>query len=256
MIYEFLKYLITSKKRKSKIKSVFLSKFAIKVLNDFKNNNNFIEIEEKRKKLLCNHQTIKVIDLGAGSKKKSSNLKKVSTIAKNSLTSAKYCRMLYRLVCFTKSQNILELGTSFGVATLYFAECKSIKKIITVEGDVNISHIANENFSNYEGKIELINSDFDSFLHNLNPEKKFDIIFIDGNHKKEATIKYFNFLKEFLNDKAVVIFDDIRWSRDMLAAWNEISKPNSDYFTVDVFKMGFAFFGYDVENRKNWVLYY
>ena len=40
--------------------------------------------------------------------------------------------------------------------------------------------------------IEIINSSFDQILSGIN--NKFDLIFFDGNHSKEATLKYFKWV--------------------------------------------------------------
>ena len=254
MLLEYLKYFFKSKKSGRKIPSKFFRNFAIKVLNDFENHNLFFEIEQIRLELLRNHQKIKGVDLGARSKKISDDQKKVSKNAKYSLTSPKYCRLLHRIVSFTKTQYILELGTSLGITSLYFNENKNVKKITTIEGAESISEIAQENFNKFDSKINLIN--FDNILPKfIEKNTKFDLIFIDGNHTKEATLRYFYILKSLVSENGIIIFDDIRWSKGMFEAWDEI-KNKTKYSTVDLFKIGIVFFDSNLKEKQDLQLFY
>ncbi|MBN2892962.1 MAG: class I SAM-dependent methyltransferase [Bacteroidales bacterium] len=256
MIFEYFKYLIFSKKNVNGIHSTYLSNFAIKVLNNFKNINNFIEIENIRKKLLRNHQIIKVVDLGAGTKKKQGDTRIVSKIAKHSLTKPKYCRLLFSIANFTKAQTILELGTSLGITTLYFAKAEYVKKIVTLEGDNSIYKLANDIFKQEGSNISHFNINFDDYLVEIkNHDEKYDLIFIDGNHTKEATLRYFNILKEHISSNGVIIFDDIRWSKGMFEAWNKI-KDTNNFSTVDLFKFGIVFFDKTIVEKQNLQLFF
>lgn len=256
MLLQYLQYLLKSKKKGRKIHSPFFRNFAIKVLNDFGNHNLFFEIEKIRFDLLRNHQKIKVVDLGAGSKKKFDEQKKVSKIAKYSLTSPKYCRLLHRIANFTKTQYILELGTSLGITTLYFNQNENVKKITTIEGANSISKIAQENFNKFDSKINLITDNFDNILPQfIKKNTKFDLIFVDGNHTKQATLRYFFILKNLISETGIIIFDDIRWSKGMFEAW-EIIKNSSDYSTVDLFKIGIVFFDSNLKEKQDLQLFY
>ena len=48
------------------------------------------------------------------------------------------------------------------------------------------------------------------------------LVFIDGNHRKEPVIKYFNQMAEISDSKTVIIIDDINYSKEMAEAWDEI----------------------------------
>ena len=70
----------------------------------------------------------------------------------------------------------------------------------------------------------------------------FDLVFIDGNHRYEATLKYFELLKNNLSDSALVIFDDIHWSSGMRRAWQEICSQKGIVFSINFFKLGIIVF--------------
>ena len=50
------------------------------------------------------------------------------------------------------------------------------------------------------------------------------MIFIDGNHRKEPLLDYFEKMAEISDNNTVIIIDDINYSREMEEAWNEIKQ--------------------------------
>ena len=76
----------------------------------------------------------------------------------------------------------------------------------------------------------------------MNEIGKFDLVFIDGNHKKEATLRYFNLLLPYVHSNSIVIFDDIRWSNEMEMAWCEIYSHKNIKLSIDLFNLGIVFF--------------
>jgi predicted O-methyltransferase YrrM len=50
-----------------------------------------------------------------------------------------------------------------------------------------------------------------------------DYAFVDGQHDRDATLRYFDQLVPHAADQAVLVFDDIDYSRGMHDAWERIS---------------------------------
>jgi predicted O-methyltransferase YrrM len=136
------------------------------------------------------------------------------------------------------------------------ASCKE-STVITIEGSSEIAGIARENFINaglknitvLEGSFEDILSDLD--LKNLKP----GLVFIDGDHRKEPVINYFNKMAEVSDSKTVIIIDDINYSREMAEAWNEIKLNRKVSVTIDIFRMGICFFREGI-NHNNYIIRY
>ena len=204
----------------------------------------FDDIESIRAKLLLSHQSIIVKDLGAGSKKMKSDKRKISAITKYTSKKPKTAQLLFRLVNYFKPHTILELGTSMGISSMYMAAPSHKSKLITVEGDPNISRIAQINFNKLNfTNIQLINKSFDDFFSDeFNTLNQIDFVFLDGNHRYKPTINYFNRLKAKLHEKSIVIIDDIYWSKEMTRAWKELSQLPEVTVSVDIFEMGILFF--------------
>ena len=68
------------------------------------------------------------------------------------------------------------------------------------------------------------------------------MIFIDGNHKKDATLNYFQQCLQQMSSNSVLVFDDIHWSDGMEKAWIEIKQHPRVKVTIDLFQMGLVFF--------------
>lgn len=122
----------------------------------------------------------------------------------------------------------------------------STTQVISIEGCPETARVAREEFERFGLKnIDLKIGEFDKVLEELikeEEEKKFDLVYFDGNHQKEATLKYFKDLLPFAHNDSVFIFDDIHWSAGMEEAWEEIRKDPSVKVTIDTFHQGLVFF--------------
>jgi len=72
--------------------------------------------------------------------------------------------------------------------------------------------------------------------------ENWDLIFFDGNHQEDATLRYFENLLNFAHTDSVFIFDDIYWSKGMTNAWNTIKQHPKVTVTIDTFFWGLVFF--------------
>ena len=243
IIQAYFQYIIHAKGRHG-IHSPFVYDLVEKVFQPKKKQGEFDAIEQVRKELLHDARVITVTDFGAGSKLTKSNQRKVSQIAKYALKKARFCAVLHRLAHHSQSQTVLELGTSLGVTTAYLAKALKNARIYSLEGCPEIVKIARQNLKKLEvHHVDIITGNFDETLQQvLEKEKTFDFIFIDGNHLKEPTLRYFEQILPYTHDNSIVIFDDIHWSLEMEEAWNSIIKKEALTVTIDVFEMGIVFF--------------
>ncbi|MEX2590383.1 MAG: class I SAM-dependent methyltransferase [Chitinophagales bacterium] len=195
---------------------------------------------------LKNKTNIELNDLGAGSKKHHSEIRSIAQITKTTAIPAKYGRLLYRLTQWSKSKKILELGTGMGVSTAYFALASGPDSLTySIEGSASLIPFAKENIKMLKAneKICFYNGNFDTLLAPvLIKMGKADIVLMDGNHKKEASLRYFRQILPYLHNESIVVMDDIRWSEEMLEAWEEIKKYPEVRCSIDLFRMGLLFF--------------
>nr|WP_308419226.1 class I SAM-dependent methyltransferase [Bizionia arctica] len=198
------------------------------------------QLKEYKKKLLANKKELEITDLGAGSKVSENKTRAISSIAKHSGTTLKRAKLLFRLSKYFQSKQILELGTSLGIATQALHLGNPEATITSIEGCPNISHTAKVQLGDLT-QLNLLIGDFDSRLDTLK-QNNFDLVFFDGNHNKEATLRYFEKLLPKTHNNTIFIFDDIYWSEDMTQAWEIIKAHPKVTVTVDTFFWGLVFF--------------
>ena len=184
-------------------------------------------------------EKLAIEDIGDDSVCFNNTFRKVSDLVAISSVPSKYGKLLFRMVRYYKPASIVELGTSIGISTVYLAKGETKSKILTIEGNNTLSNFASGLFSIYNLKnIDIQNSDFDEVIDDLSVQFSTPgLVFIDGNHKYEPTMKYYKHFIERMNE-GMIIIDDIYWSAGMRHAWKEIIKETNEYVTIDLYRMG------------------
>lgn len=243
---DYIRHYLTAKNRHG-VHSPFVYELIDNVIYDFGAKTEYLPIEQIRQQLLQSKAKVTVVDLGAGSHTNKSTIKEVREIAKNVLKSPRLAQLIFRLVAYFEPKNLIELGTCLGVTSLYLQKANPAARLITIEGCREIANVATKNFEISEAEnIKLLVGNFDEVLPEvLKTELQVDFIFIDGNHTKEATLRYFDWILPKAYDKTVVVFDDIYWSEGMKSAWRIIKQHPQVSITVDLFWIGLVFFKKD-----------
>lgn len=241
--FKYLHYLLTAK-TKHAIHSPFVFELLSNIIEDTTPFYKYSLIESCRARLLLSHQTITVKDFGAGINKAEAYQREVKSIAKHSAKSAKYGQLLFRMVNHFHPKNILELGTSLGISTMYQLAPNSKAKVITLEGCPETANIAKQNFELLGFKnIESMVGNFENTLPQaLQKLEKVDYVFFDGNHRKTPTLAYFEQCLNYAHNETLFIFDDIHWSKEMEEAWTIIKNNEKVTVTIDLFFLGLVFF--------------
>jgi predicted O-methyltransferase YrrM len=252
------------------VHSPFVFNLVTKCFYDRKQYPEYSILKKYRKSLLENKNTIEVTDFGAGSRVFKSNTRAINQIAKTAGITPKRAELLFRITHYFQPKNILEIGTSLGLATsalslgsraegeLRQANLKA--KITTLEGCENTISLAKEMFqvSSFKlasNQIEFVTTEFTTYLNNFKPgtinlkPQIFDLVYFDGNHSKQATLTYFELLLPTITNETVWIFDDIHWSSDMEEAWKTIKNHPKVMVTIDTFQWGMVFFRTEQEKE-------
>lgn len=251
-IKAFLQYYLGAKTYYN-LHSPRIYEFITNTLEDDRSYYAFDKIEEIRTHLLQDNTRLQILDLGAGSKTSKEKTRTIKEIASSALSPSYQCKLLFRIVQYLKPRHILELGTSLGISTMYLAEGNTKAKLTSIEGSQAIADIALRNFSYLkQTQIKLKVGNFDEILPNILPQiENLDLVYIDGNHQYEPTIKYFEMILPYLNENSLVIFDDIYWSKEMSQAWQEIKASNSVSQTIDLYFFGLVMFKQDFKEKQD-----
>jgi predicted O-methyltransferase YrrM len=253
-IKAYLKFLWNSKNEHG-VHSPFVFSLLTKCFYDRKSKPEYAILKNYRKSLLENKNFIEVTDFGAGSKVFKSNRRQISKIASTAGISPKRAELLFRVSNYYQPNNILEIGTSLGLATSALALGNTKAKVVTIEGCLQTGDVAKNQLDKFECKnVDSIISEFEVFLKSGNLQSTiYNLIYFDGNHSKKATLAYFDLLLPTIDNDSVWIFDDIHWSPEMEEAWEIIKTHPKVTVTIDTFQWGFVFFRYE-QKKEDFII--
>jgi len=203
---------------------------------------NLFHAENLLNQLYVNKGSFSATDTG-----EQSRAGKVFTIgqkAKSVSQNSKGGRILYRLVKKFQAENIVELGTGAGASSIYMSCASPSARICTIEGNASMALIAKDLFQKWgNDNVHLFEGLFDDVLPSvLSQLQSVDIAFIDGDHKGESLLRYYEMLLTFMKDNSILVLHDIYWSDDMNEAWKKLISRPEVHVSVDVFHFGLLFF--------------
>lgn len=243
--WSYLRYLMKAK-TKHAVHSPFVFDFVTNVLEDHVPKQDYAVIERQARVLKRNDNTIETVDFGSVSGKANytTQFRKVSRIASQAGISSRQGRLLYRLIAYYKPANMLEMGASVGISTMYQAKANPQGQMISIEGCASTAAYAQESIQAIRVKnVMFLLGQFEHMLPRaLQNLETVDYAFIDGNHNYRPTLFYFNQLMTKVTNDSLFIFHDIHWSQDMERAWKVIQTTPGVTLTIDLFFMGLVFF--------------
>jgi hypothetical protein len=218
------------------------------VLNDYR----FNLFEER--------QIIEVFNFGGGLRSLQSNKRKISDIAKNTEINRIKNKLLFRIVRYFQPTEILEIGTSLGLATHVLSLASEFNtKIISVEECPETLKYTNRNFLNYFSfdkldNIHFVNSVFSTFLKKYQLETttkncEWKLIYFNKNESQKTTLVYFELLLPTVLNNSVWIINDIHKSTENETTWEIIKKHPKVKVTIDTFHFGMVFFRAEQEKE-------
>jgi len=238
-------YIITSAPKRGCDKdSPFVSNIIVKIFRNKINPDVVLKIEMIRKGLKSDKRCISITDYGTGSYVSNRKPVMVSRHVRRTSVTPKYGELLSGFSSEFGKSSIIEFGTSFGISTMYLAAGNEEATVFTMEGCPVTAEIAKENFKRAGFRnICSLTGRFEELVPRLEEKKvKPGLVFIDGNHRKDATLDYFERMATIGDENTVIIIDDICYSHEMGEAWKEILKDSRISVTIDIYRMGIVFF--------------
>lgn len=249
-----LRYLWEGKSRYH-IHSPFVFDLVNKVLRDKRRFYDLDVIQEKRLGLLNDKSTLDISEANdPGAIKHVS----IASLTRRTAIPQKYGELLFRLANHYSAHNILEVGTGLGVSMAYMACASKTGHIIGLEGDKARAEIADRLLQQLNcSHVSLRVGNFeDTLLQAVHDLGQIDMAFLDGNHQQEPTLRYFETLLPALHSKSLVVVDDIYWSADMQAAWQQLKQHPRVTLSIDLYRLGILFFNPDFKQSQHHRLYY
>lgn len=242
-MYAFIKYLefLWRSKNEHGVHSPFVYKLLTEGIYKKLDISTRQQLKAHREHLLGQQINIKVEDFGAGSRVFKTDHRSVARIAKVAGMPFKSQQLMAKMTAYFKPESMLELGTSVGLGTAAMHLGHPKGELITVERCPNTLDQAKKGFERFGWTaVKTQNSLFSDYLKSAG--QKFDLIYLDGGHTKEFTLTTFKQLLPCLHNDSLLILDDIYWSKEMTAAWQEIKAHPTVTVTIDSYNWGWVFF--------------
>lgn len=209
-------------------------------------------IEKRRSILRASGKDIMVIDYGAGSPGTRRTEEEMHNGVEVKSTVANVCRaskpkfwglFLFKLIRKFAPSSCVELGTCVGISASYQAVALNINgkgKLVTLEGSPETAKLAEETLKGLRlQNASVVVGPFHRTLRDtLESSQPIDFFFNDGHHDYHAVWKYFREALPYLSKDAIVILDDISWSKGMRRAWEEIVNHERVYAAIDLRQIG------------------
>ncbi len=254
-LLRFFKFYLLAQTRFN-VHSPFVFDFTESVLEDDRWYYAFSEVEGLRQFLRKDNTKVSITDFGAGSLLTPGKERSLGSLVRYSAKNTLACQYLFKIVAKYKPGTMLELGTSLAISTAYQAAASQNARFITIEGSPNVAMYARKNLDLLKLKnVEMLLGQFDERLPEaLNVLDSLDYLFVDGNHRKEPTLRYFEQCLEHAHEQSVFIFDDIHWSSGMEAAWAAIQQHPRVKITIDLFFFGVVLFRKENQVKEHYRL--
>lgn len=209
-------------------------------------------VEVLRRQLIRDKRSIQVNNFGSGSSLPTYLSKQIKSIARSGISDRKQSEIFVNLIETHNCKNLLELGTSLGLNTIYMSLAEGVEQLVTIDGNEELMQLAQDHFTEFNcTNIKPVVSDIDQYLDQTT--QPFDFIYIDANHTYEATIRYFKKSMKMITSKGIIVVDDINWSPNMSSAWLTIITEYANNLYVENAKLGIVFAGKESE-KSHYIL--
>jgi len=253
----YLKYALFSK-GKFKTHSPFVFAFITEILEDKSS-----EYKLLRDKLNRYYQENKIQvstegNAGEGSQSLGKRTMSASSFSNKVGLPPKYGKVLHGLIRENNIHSVIELGTSLGISTSYLSSHAAVN-VKTIEANKEVLDVTRQAYQEIGNSksIHFIHAWFDTVLDDLCKAGLANtLIFIDGDHNKEALIRYFNSCLPFIEESTILVFDDIYWSEGMTDSWHEIFQHKKVKLSIDIFRMGIVFFKQSNKEKQHFQVWY
>ena len=181
----------------------------------------------------------------------------IGEIVKREAIRPKHGALLFRLTNYFKSRNILQIGTTMGLSTLYLTSYATGLRCIVLENIPEFAAIARQAFAK-EGRnpIDLRIGNYKDLLPQaLNDINSLDFVFFNTLYEQQKNLWLFNECMKYVHNDTVFVFEGIKASRKMREFWKEICACPEVTVTLDLYSLGIVLFNKKL-HKRDYIVYF
>ena len=236
------------------VHSPFVFNLITKVIEEKCSYYSFYDIELLRKQLLFREGEITYPDRQNKGKRKT---RSIGEIVKRESIRPKHGALLFRLTNYFKSRNILQIGTTMGLSTLYLTSYATGLRCIALENVPEFATIARQAFAK-EGRnpVDLRIGNYKDLLPQaLNDINSLDFVFFNTLYEQHNNLWLFNECMKYAHNDTVFVFEGIKASRKMRELWEEICACPEVTVTLDLYSLGIVLFNKKL-HKRDYIVYF
>jgi predicted O-methyltransferase YrrM len=226
------------------VHSPFVYNLITKVIEEHCPYYRFSDIELLRRRLLLAEDTVLLSRNG--------RLRRysVASIVAHKAIRPKQGALLFRLTNYFRSQNILQIGASVGLSTLYLTSYSQDVKCVTLEKLPAYASIARRVYEKAACRsVDLRVGDYTALLPCILEEMNtVDFVFFNTSHES-SIISLFHTCAKYAKADTVFVFEGIKDNRTMRRLWKTVCAHPEVTVTLDLYSMGIVFFNRKLHKR-------
>ncbi len=137
-----------------------------------------------------------------------------------------YYRWLWELGKRFHPERVLEIGIDKGASTLTLAASNPTGTVVSM--DINPGACENARTIARHHEIKNLGILHQDSLKVVAFERPFDLLFLDSWHSFDQVYREYESYRPLVRPGGIILFDDIRYSKEMEVAWDYIADPKMD----------------------------
>lgn len=214
----------------------------------------FEDIESYRKRL---HQNEEWISVGDRRNPQRLRRRSIAELVRSEAISPKLGALLFRLTNHFRPRNILQVGSSMGLSTLYLTSYASELTCVSLEPDQARSHISQWVYNEAaRSSIDLRIGDYMNLLPGVLKEiQPFDFIFFANRNEQLDLFWLFTTCLPYAQQETLFVLDGIHSNREAARQWKQICQHPEVTVTLDLYAAGIVFIDKKL-HKRNYKVYY
>ncbi|WP_165154178.1 O-methyltransferase [Parabacteroides sp. ZJ-118] len=181
----------------------------------------------------------------------------IGEIVKREAIRPKHGALLFRLTNYFKSRNILQIGTSMGLSTLYLTSYATGLGCVALENIPEFAAIARQAFAK-EGRnpVDLRIGNYKNLLPKaLIDINSLDFVFFNTLYEQHNNLWLFNECVKYAHNDTVFVIEGIKASRKMREFWEGICTCPEVTVTLDLYSLGIVLFNKKL-HKRDYIVYF